>query len=206
LAEAFEILKENVSTEVLNDRSEVQTPVIKLNWQGSALLLAAVPSKPRQATSERAKIAIAPAASKSADRQGAGASAAEPELEAKRVVQSLQDAMPEIQKNLNEIVQSKVVWEVDWQSFATNMEALQNLQYQGFERILYAARSITSDALGKSALKGAIKKVVIRNVSSLPQKQITFSKGILEIHGAWGLGSKGYPDDDQIQKAIENGL
>jgi hypothetical protein len=203
LAEAFEILKENVSTEVLNDRSEVQTPVIKLNWQGSALLLAAVPSKPRQATSERAKIAVVPAASKSADRQGTGA---EPELEARRTVQSLQDALPEIQKNLNEIVQSKVVWEVDWQSFATNMEALQNLQYQGFERILYAARSITSDALGKSALKGAIKKVVIRNVSSLPQKQITFSKGILEIHGAWGLGSKGYPDDDQIQKVIENGL
>lgn len=207
LVEAFNVLKDNVETEVLHDRGESQTPVKKMTWEGNDLILAVVPSKPHKATLESSTVAMVPGAGKSASAREVAANAPpEPELRARELRQATQDALPEMQKNLNEIVQGKVAWDIDWQSFGSNIEAIQNLQYQGLDRILQAARGITSDSVGKASLKGAIKKISVANVNSMAEKRISFSKGLLELHGAWGLGWDGYPSVDQIRKAIENGL
>lgn len=47
LGEAFEYMKDKVQEEVLRDRGVMQTPVLKSQWQGSALAMALPPSKPR---------------------------------------------------------------------------------------------------------------------------------------------------------------
>lgn len=47
LKTAFDDLTERVQTEVLQDRGELQTPVLKSRWTGSDLVLSAPPSKPR---------------------------------------------------------------------------------------------------------------------------------------------------------------
>lgn len=47
LGQAFERLKEATEAEVLKDRGELQSAVIKTKWQGEALILSAPPTKPR---------------------------------------------------------------------------------------------------------------------------------------------------------------
>ncbi len=48
LSEAFDSLKDLVEEEVKFDRRVEQTPVMKMNWNGSELALMAVPARPRQ--------------------------------------------------------------------------------------------------------------------------------------------------------------
>jgi|JI8StandDraft_1071087.scaffolds.fasta_scaffold04977_3 hypothetical protein len=52
LSQAFEHLKESVQTEVLQDRSELQTAVLKSKWKGNDLIISAPPTKPRQLPAE----------------------------------------------------------------------------------------------------------------------------------------------------------
>lgn len=47
LADAFDWLHDQVQTEVLQDRGELQTPVMKSQWKGNALSIIASPSGPR---------------------------------------------------------------------------------------------------------------------------------------------------------------
>lgn len=52
IASAYEHLRKQVQQEVLNERGELQTPVMKANWEGDKLALAAIPSAPRPAPEE----------------------------------------------------------------------------------------------------------------------------------------------------------
>ncbi len=52
LSQAFERLKESVQNEVLQDRSELQTAVLKSKWKGNDLIISAPPTKPRQVPAE----------------------------------------------------------------------------------------------------------------------------------------------------------
>ncbi len=45
--EAFAYLHDGVQTEVLQDRGELQTPMVKSKWTGASLMLTALPSSPR---------------------------------------------------------------------------------------------------------------------------------------------------------------
>jgi hypothetical protein len=47
LSAAFQHMKDSVQDEVLQDRSELQTPVMKSKWQGNSLIITAPPTKPR---------------------------------------------------------------------------------------------------------------------------------------------------------------
>lgn len=52
LGEAFEFTKQQVQQEVARDRGVLQTPVLKSNWDGHELLMAAPPAKPRPGLDE----------------------------------------------------------------------------------------------------------------------------------------------------------
>jgi uncharacterized caspase-like protein len=52
LNQAFEIMKDSVQSEVLQDRGEIQTPVLKSTWSGNSLLISAPPTKPRDVPPE----------------------------------------------------------------------------------------------------------------------------------------------------------
>lgn len=49
LGSAFRDLKEGVQSEVLRDRAQLQTPVLRSKWEGADLALAVPPSRPRPA-------------------------------------------------------------------------------------------------------------------------------------------------------------
>lgn len=50
--QAFDHMKDSVESEVLQDRSELQSPIMKSLWKGSSLILTAPPSKPRPVPEE----------------------------------------------------------------------------------------------------------------------------------------------------------
>ncbi len=212
LADAFTILQNGVEDEVLKDQSELQTPVIKMKWEGSALALGVVPTHPRPGILDGAKTSGAQTVgqakvsmSKSAEMKPAESAKPDPDLELRRLINDLKE-----QKLPNQIVQLeallgyKVAWEVDWNSFGTNAEALDNLEYQGFGRVVDAVRIISADSIGKQALKGAVKKLIFRNILSNADKQIMFKDGVLKVFAAWGAGE--YPQVQEIKGALENGL
>lgn len=52
LADAFERARKNVELEVVRDRGQAQTPVMKMHWEGTGLKLCAPPAEPRSADGE----------------------------------------------------------------------------------------------------------------------------------------------------------
>lgn len=48
LSEAYDVLRDKVEEEVLRDRYEVQTPVLRKAWEGDELILSTSPTSPRQ--------------------------------------------------------------------------------------------------------------------------------------------------------------
>jgi hypothetical protein len=46
LGDAFAQMKNSVVSEVLKDRGELQSPVMKTHWKGNDLILSAPPSRP----------------------------------------------------------------------------------------------------------------------------------------------------------------
>ena len=75
-------------------------------------------------------------------------------LQEKRHIQELQtNVIPGFEAGFEETVGAKIKLDVNWQSFSDDLEALQNLEHQGLDRIQRVLRSICVDDLGKAAIK-----------------------------------------------------
>lgn len=114
--------------------------------------------------------------------------------------------VPAAQKELRELTSGQQVYEVDWTTFSSDADALQNLQNQGLRRINGAFRNICRDDLGKEAVNEQIKKIVVRNVATPAEKSVSLAEGVVTVLGAWGKGSDGYFVDLDMAKTIEKAL
>jgi hypothetical protein len=114
--------------------------------------------------------------------------------------------VPGAQKDLRELTGGQQVYEIDWTTFTSDADALQNLQNQGLRRINSAFRNICRDELGKEAVNEQIKKIVVRNVASPSEKSVSIADGVVTVLGAWGKGSDGYFVDLDMAKTIEKSL
>jgi hypothetical protein len=114
--------------------------------------------------------------------------------------------VPGAQKDLRELTGGQQVYEIDWTTFTSDADALQNLQNQGLRRINSAFRNICRDELGKEAVNEQIKKIVVRNVASPSEKSVSLADGVVTVLGAWGKGSDGYFVDLDMAKIIEKSL
>lgn len=126
-------------------------------------------------------------------------------LEEKRWLKTHQtETLPKYQAELKELSGCDITYEVDWDSFASDLEAMQNLEYQGFGRFHDAMRSICRDEVGKEAVREGIKKVKVKNVDDPAKKKVTLSGGVVEYFAAWG--KSGYFTDSEIISVLEKGL
>ncbi|MCK6587995.1 MAG: hypothetical protein HUU21_17820 [Polyangiaceae bacterium] len=114
--------------------------------------------------------------------------------------------VPAAQKELRELTGGAQVYEVDWTTFLSDAEALQNLQNQGLRRINGAFRHLCRDDLGKEAANEQIKKVVLINVESPSEKSIALTDGVVTVKCAWSKGSDGYFADLEMAKVLEKSL
>ncbi len=110
--------------------------------------------------------------------------------------------LPESIKDLRDVTAGQQIYEMDWESFATDAEALNNVNNQGLRRISAAFRIICVDELGKEAA-AAISKVVVRNVLTVAEKGVSLKDGIVTVQAAYGKGSDGYFTDNELIKKLE---
>jgi GH18 family chitinase len=126
-------------------------------------------------------------------------------IQEKRFVKDLKETVvPQMQTSLKEITGHEITYDLDWPSFEKSLQALQNIQYQGMDRINSAFRDICSDDVGKEAVKEAIKKITLKNIEDPTKKSISLAKGILTVQCAWGSDdSDGYYTDSIIRQTLE---
>jgi hypothetical protein len=124
-------------------------------------------------------------------------------IEKRLIKQGKEEWVPTAQKELREVTSGEQVYEVDWDTFANDEVALNNVQNQGLRRITAAFRIVCRDDLGKEAARDSVQKIVLKNVGEVSAKGVTIKDGIMSVHCAWGKGTDGYFTDREIQLAIE---
>jgi hypothetical protein len=128
-------------------------------------------------------------------------------LKEKRRLQELQtELLPSLKRELHELCGTEVEWHVDWDSFGSDMEALDNIEHQGLRRIYTAFVDVCLDDLGKKCVKEFVKQISVRNVERTADKKIQFQDGTLSVSGAWGAGWEGYPQEEEIRDVLEASL
>lgn len=107
-------------------------------------------------------------------------------LKEKRAVKDFQEkSYPQLKKEISTVTGAEVPIDVDWNSIAVKDYA--HLYEEGFTKVYFtplleAFKQICADDMGKSALKDALKKVVIKNSSnSYSPSKFSFADGVLVI-------------------------
>ena len=128
-------------------------------------------------------------------------------LNERRKIKELQDVtFPERTREFEEICGCPVRYEVDWESFADDLEALNFVDNLSCHRTNMALRVICSDALGKEAVRDGLHVIKLRNVKARSDMQITFAGGVLEMRCAYAQGTNGMFSDGEIRTVLMKGL
>jgi hypothetical protein len=129
-------------------------------------------------------------------------------LEERRKIKELQETtFPERTAELAEICGGgSITYDVDWDSFADDLQALNFLDNLACHRINMALRVICSDDLGKEAVQDGLKQIKLKNVKTKPEMSMTFDGGVLEMHCAYALLSEGIYSDNEIRELLTKKL
>jgi hypothetical protein len=128
-------------------------------------------------------------------------------LEERRKIKEYQDAIiPERTQELAEIVGGSIPYEIDWDTFADDAEALRFLDNLSFHRINMAMRVICTDDLGKEAVRDTVKAIKLKNVPSKDEMYLTVGDGALSMALNYARGTEGYFSDGEIRTALMSKL
>jgi hypothetical protein len=129
-------------------------------------------------------------------------------LDERRKMKELQETtFPERTAELAEICGGgSISYDVDWDSFADDMQALNFVDNLACHRINMALRVICSDDLGKEAVQDGLKQIKLKNVKTKPEMSMTFDGGVLEMHCAYALLSDGIYSDNEIRELLTKKL
>ena len=97
--------------------------------------------------------------------------------------------------------------EIDWEAFSKNLDEAQYIlnDSYGLPNLVKALSSITVDDLGKEAIKGALKKIVV-TAGNADDTSFTFDHGVITWKAYFGSSSSGYIYADAMQKKLEQAL
>src|SRR5205085_10379951 len=97
-------------------------------------------------------------------------------LNERRKMKELQEVtFPERTAELAEICGGTIPYEVDWDSFADDLDALNFLDNISCHRTNMAFRVICADDLGKEAVQESLKVIKLKNVKTRPEMHISFT-------------------------------
>lgn len=124
-------------------------------------------------------------------------------LEERRRIKELQDVtLPGRVKEIEEICGAPIPYEVDWDSFANDAEALNFMDNLSCHRLNMALRVICVDDMGREAVREGLKLVKLRNVKTPAEMRMSFDGGVLEMHCAYALRTEGMFSDNDIRAAL----
>ena len=97
-------------------------------------------------------------------------------IERRKIKELQEETLPGRIKEIEEICGRPIPYEVDWESFADDIEGLNYLDNISCHRLNMALRMICQDELGKSAVRDTVKQVKLKNVKDKGQMRIAFDK------------------------------
>ena len=128
-------------------------------------------------------------------------------LNERRKIKELQDVtFPERTTELAEITGGTIASDVDWDSFADDLEGLNFLDNLSCHRTNMALRVICCDDIGKDAVQEGLKTIKLVNAKTKSEMSIHFGGGVLEMHCAYALKTDGMYSDNEIREVLVNGL
>ncbi len=124
-------------------------------------------------------------------------------LAERRKIKELEEVtLPGRVREIEEICGAPIPYEVDWASFADDMEALNFLDNISCHRLNMALRVICADEMGKEAVRETVKKVRLRNVKTKGEMKLGFDAGVLEMQCAYALRTDGMFSDGAIREFL----
>lgn len=124
----------------------------------------------------------------------------------KRMLARLRDeTLPKYQTELREITGHDIVYDVDWDSFADNLTAMENLELKALRPLNEIFRDITVDQLGKDAVSLNIHSIRLCQGEDATVSAFTLMGGTLSMPWDWkGWAGSFYPDS--VREKIESML
>ncbi|HEY0252826.1 MAG TPA: hypothetical protein VGC41_14925 [Kofleriaceae bacterium] len=97
--------------------------------------------------------------------------------------------------------------EIDWDGFSTDLTDAQYINHDnyGLPNLIKALSTITADDIGKQAIKGALKKIVVEP-GTADDTSFSFEDGTITWKAYFGSSSNGYIYADAMQKKLESAL
>ena len=127
-------------------------------------------------------------------------------LAEKRALSQLrEETVPKQQRELQKITGSKVVYAVDWDSFADNATAIANLEAKCLQPLNEILRQITVDKIGQDAVKESIQSIALSQGRDANISNFTLSDGVLTLPWDW----ESWPGSffsDSVREKIETML
>ncbi len=124
-------------------------------------------------------------------------------LAERRKIKELEEVtLPGRVREIEEICGAPIPYEVDWASFADDMEALNFMDNISCHRLNMALRVICADEMGKEAVRETVKKVRLRNVKTKAEMKLGFDAGVLEMQCAYALRTDGMFSDGAIREFL----
>jgi hypothetical protein len=128
-------------------------------------------------------------------------------LNERRKIKELQEVtFPGRIKEIEEICGAPIPYEVDWESLADDMEALNFIDNISCHRLNMALRMVCQDDMGKAAVRDGLKKVKLKNVKDKAAMLMRLQDGVLEMHCAYALRTDGMFSDGEIRQLLEKSL
>src|SRR5947209_7108596 len=128
-------------------------------------------------------------------------------LNERRKIEELKNVtFPGRVKEIEEICGKAIPYEVDWDSMADDLEALNFIDNISCHRLNMALRVICSDDMGKQAVRDGLKKIKLKNVKEKSAMKMTFEDGLLEMDCAYAQRTDGMFGDDAIRKLLVDRL
>jgi len=128
-------------------------------------------------------------------------------LNERRKIKDLQEtSFPGREQEIAEICGVAIPYEVDWDSFADDLEALNFVDNISCHRLNMALRMICMDEMGKEAVRDGLKRVKLRNVKTKTEMAMQFNAGVLEMACAYALRTDGMFGDGEIRQLLTDRL
>ena len=128
-------------------------------------------------------------------------------LNERRKIEELKNTtFPGRVKEIEEICGKAIPYDVDWNSLADDMEALNFIDNISCHRLNMALRVICQDDLGKQAVRDGLKQIKLKNVKDKSAMKLAFDQGVLEMHCAYAQRTDGMFNDNQIRELLINKL
>lgn len=123
-------------------------------------------------------------------------------MERRKIKELQEQNFPQREQEIAEICGRAVPYEVDWDSFADDLEGLNFVDNLSCHRLNMALRTICIDEMGKEAVREGLQRVKLRNVKRKEDMAMQFEGGELSMACAYALRTDGMFDDGAIRQLL----